>query len=411
MSFVSTFNSLSVNGWQAKNNINFIFRDVLTLTPPQAGAEFSRDIGINYAGNIIISGIPRYDKTVGGINYTDVGAVCVFSGSGNTWTQDQVLTGSGYANLDYQGFFTSISGDGNYIAFSAQNGYLANLSEEGSVYVFNSNGTAYNQQVQLLSSGAANNGQFGSAISLNEYGNYMCVGAASEFVSSVKSGAAYIFNRSGTTWSQQQRLVPSDPSTFLSFGTSCSIDSTGSYAIIGAAGSDGANTNSGAAYIFTRTGSAWTQVQKLTPSLPVIQNQFFGQEVAISDNGNIIVVSGPSDGVPISPNGGGSVWIYAKSGGTWTEIQRLDCIDPTYSPPNAYGLFGYGLALDKNGDWLIISDLINGATYVYYNNLGTFNFVQQISGVTEQVVTSAGATYILTNNPNGEGSLSVYQQI
>jgi hypothetical protein len=421
MSFVSTFNSLSVNGWQGKNNINFILQATETISPAQAGVELSRNIGINYTGNIIIASAPKYAKTVGLITYTDVGAVCVYTGSGNTWTQTQTLTANvagAYANGEYQGLAAiSISGDGIYISSSGSNAYNSTLDGEGIVYIFKSNGSSYTQQTQVAGSGAANNGNFGSSISLNQYGNYMCVGAQNESVSSTNCGVAYIFNRSGNTWSQQQRLTPSDVVSDLFFGASCSIDSTGTYAVIGGTGYDGANTNSGAAYVFSRSGSTWTQVQKLTPSSPVVSNQFFGQEVAISDNGDIIAVSGPTSGGVASPYGG-SVWIYTKSGSTWTETQRIDSVDP------GTGQFGFGLAMDKYGSWLIISNPFIPASYAYYNSQGTFSYIQKLNqnelpnagDYAQQVACSNDASYVLVSHPGAtetyanQGDFEIYKQ-
>jgi hypothetical protein len=422
MSFISTFNSLSVDGWQAKNPINFILQATETISPAQADVELSRSVGINYAGNIIVASAPKYDKTVGLITYTDVGAVCVYTGSGNTWTQTQTLTGNvagAYANGDVQGYALSISGDGIYIASSGANAYNTTLDGEGIVYIFKSNGSSYTQQTQVAGSGARTNGNFGESVSLDQYGNYMCVGASNELVSSTNSGAAYIFTRSGNTWSQQQRLIPSDVVANLFFGTSCSIDSTGTYAIVGGTGYDGANTNSGAAYVFSRSGSTWTEVQKLTPSNPVVNNQFFGQQVAISDNGNVIAISGPTQGGVPAPYGG-SVWIFTKSGSTWTETQRID------SPAPGTGQFGYGLAMDKTGAWLIASNPYTSApgSYVYYNNQGTFTYIQKINqnelpnagDYSDQLACSEGASYVLVNHPGAnetyvnQGNFEIYKQ-
>ena len=406
MSFISTFNSLSTNGWKSINSQTFIYEVSETISPAQSsGTELSRSIAISYAGNIIIAGAPLYDKTIGNVTYTDAGAVVIYSGSDATWTQNQILTGSNVANGDTQGYAVSISGDGNYVALSSSNGYLPNLNAEGSVYVFSSNGTSYNQQTQLLSSGAANNGNFGSAISLSKYGNYMCVGASNEKVSTVSTGAAYIFARVSTTWNQQQRLTPSDTGNIISFGSSCAIDSTGTYAIVGATTYNGSNTHSGAAYIYGRSGNTWTQLQRLTPSSPVIDNQFFGQQVQISENGNTIAVSGPSDGTDYI-NGGGSVWIYSKSGNTWSESQRINCIDPINHPPFSAGQFGYGLSLDAPGNWLMISDIAKPITYAYYLQGGTFNLIQSLNyfsttgnDYAQQIACSNNATYLVVNEP------------
>lgn len=425
MSLINTFNSLSVNGWQSNETNSFILETTLTITPAQTNAFLSTSLAINYVGNVIIAGAPNYDITVGNTTYSNSGAVAVYSGAGNVWTQNQILYGNNISNNDVQGYEIAISGDGQYIAMSSSAGINPNATSQGSVYVFKDNGSSYVQQTQVFGSNGNTSSTFSSSISLNENGDYMCVGASDEDNVNLNNGAAYIFQRTSNTWTQQQRIIASDANINIGFGVSNDIDPSGNYVIVGATGYDGANTNSGAAYIFGRTGNTWTQLQKLEPSAPVIDNQFFGHKVKISNNGNVVAVAGPTDAVDGPPNGGGSVWIYSKSGNTWSEIQRINIVSPvSYSPPSAYSLFGYALDMDKEGNWLVISNPVKPMTYTFYKSGNTFALIQGLNqnnlpndkDYAYQVACSDEANYVLINIPGaivsniGQGKFEIYKK-
>ncbi|EPY00121.1 FG-GAP repeat protein, partial [Magnetospirillum fulvum] len=81
------------------------------------------------------------------------------------------------------------------------------------------------------------------------------------------AGALYVFTRSGGTWTQASKLTASDKAAGDNFGSSVSLSSDGNTAVVGASGADpGGISNAGAAYVFTRSGGTWTQQAKLTAS-------------------------------------------------------------------------------------------------------------------------------------------------
>src|SRR5262249_23032652 len=98
-------------------------------------------------------------------------------------------------------------------------------------------------------------------------------------------GAAYVFVRSGSAWTQQQKLTASDGVTNDAFGTSVAL--SGDTAIVGA---DGEASYQGAAYVFVRSGSAWTEQSELTASHGTAGDAF-GTSVAV--DGNTVVVGSP----------------------------------------------------------------------------------------------------------------------
>ena len=118
----------------------------------------------------------------------------------------------------------------------------------------------WSQKQKLLASDGGASDRFGSSIEIN--GNDAIVGAYFDTISGQSTaGSAYVFVYGGASWTQQQKLTASDYESGDEFGYSVSID--GDYAIVGAHKEDGLGAESGAAYVFVRSGSAWSQQQKL----------------------------------------------------------------------------------------------------------------------------------------------------
>jgi len=156
----------------------------------------------------------------------------------------------------------------------------------------------------------ADSDQFGWSVAISSDGNTAIVGANLDNAPSTNSGSAYIFTRSGSTWTQQQKITASDGAVNDQFGASVAISSDGNTAIVGAYLDDAPSSNSGSAYIFTRSGSTWTQQQKLTASDGADSDQF-GLSVAISSDGNTAIVGAFRDDAPSSDSG--SVYIFTEN--------------------------------------------------------------------------------------------------
>src|SRR5262249_19246971 len=138
------------------------------------------------------------------------------------------------------------------------------VANSGTAYVFARSGTTWSGAVRIAASDGAANDQFGNAVALSS--DTIVVGAPSADAGAVLDvGAAYVFVRSGATWVQQARLSASDGLANDRFGGSVAID--GSTLVVGASGDDtAAGANAGSIYVFTRSGVAWTEVAHLFPS-------------------------------------------------------------------------------------------------------------------------------------------------
>jgi virulence-associated protein VapD len=167
------------------------------------------------------------------------------------------------------------------------------------------------EQAKLVASDGGTSDQFGQSVSISADGAYAVIGAYVDDVgANTNQGSAYIFVRSGTSWTQQAKLVASDGGASDQFGYSVTISADGAYAAIGACyDTTGANTNQGSAYIFVRSGTSWTQQAKLVASDGGASDQF-GCSVSISADGAYAVIGARYDGVGAN-SGQGSAYIFA----------------------------------------------------------------------------------------------------
>jgi hypothetical protein len=238
------------------------------------------------------------------------------------------------------GYSVSISGDGNTAIAGA-------LFEEygGSAYIFTRSGTTWTQQAKIQASDRQASDFFGSSVSMSSNGNTAIVGAMFEDTGGSSAGAAYIFTRSGTTWTQQVKIQASDKQASDNFGVSVAISDDGNTAIVGAYTEDTGGTNAGAAYIFTRSGTTWTQQAKIQAS-DKQASDFFGHSVAISSNGNTALVGAYNDHTGSDRTG--SAYIFTRSGTTWTQQARIQASDKQASDN-----FGWSVAISDDGNTTI----------------------------------------------------------
>ena len=269
----------------------------------------------------------------------DQGSAYVFTRSGTVWTQQAQLLATGGAAGD--GLGSSVAIDGDTVIVGAYLDDVGANTNQGSAYVFTRTGTTWTQQAQLISLGGATSDTFGISVALS--GNTAIVGAYLDDVgANTNQGSAYVFTRSGTVWTQQAQLNATGGTTEDRFGFSVAID--GDTAIIGAPNDDvGANNAQGAAYVFTRSGSTWTQQAQLTATGGAV-NDFFGVSVALS--GNTAIVGANADDVGANSDQG-SAYIFTRSGSTWTQQALLT---PTAGAVSDQ----FGISVALSGDTAIV---------------------------------------------------------
>ena len=230
-------------------------------------------------------------------------------------TQIAKLTASDAAAEDFFGTYVAV--DGNTAVVGAV-GDDNPGNFVGSAYVFVRAGTTWREEAKLTASDGGSGDWFGR--SLDVVGDTAVVSAYFDDDAGSSSGSAYVFTRSGTMWTEEAKLTASDAARGDLFGVSVSVD--GDTSVVGANEDDDAGGSSGSAYVFTRAGTTWTEEAKLTAS-DAAGGDNFGISVAI--DGNTIVVGAYSDinaGIR-----GGSVYVFTRTGATWTEQAKLTATD------------------------------------------------------------------------------------
>ncbi len=239
------------------------------------------------------------------------GSAYVFTRTGTTWIEQQKLVASDGAEDDNFGIYVSLDGDTALIgAFQDDD----NGVNSGSAYVFTRTGTTWTQQQKLTAPDGTANDWFGLSISLD--GDTALIGAQGDPTAG-DTGSAYVFTRTGTTWTLQQQLFASDAAAGDCFGFMVSLE--GDTALIGADYDDDNGNNSGSAYVFTRTGTTWAQQAKLTASDGAAGDDFSGGGVFLSGDTALIGAELDDD----KGDDSGSAYVFTRSGTTWTQQAKL----------------------------------------------------------------------------------------
>lgn len=287
---------------------------------------FSNSDGIafdRFGTSVGISG----DYAVVGARFADPGmlgnrgAAYVFHRIGATWGEQQKLIATDGLAQDQFGISVAISGDTAVVgAYFNEPAGMPVADNNGSAYVFVRSGTTWTQQAQLTASDSSQGDFFGWSVAIS--GATVIVGAyQDEPTMNVNDnhGAAYVFTRTGTVWTEQQKLTANDAAAGDSFGWSVGIN--GDTAIVGALSDD---SDKGSAYVYTRSASVWTHQQKLTGADSVAADHF-GYAVAIA--GDTALVGADLDDMVGVGDNRGSGYVFTRSGTVWSEQQKLTAND------------------------------------------------------------------------------------
>ena len=268
------------------------------------------------------------------------------------------LKSSGPADEDAFGYSVALSDDNTTLAIGAPGessdhaGISAvelagagELRSSGAVYVFVRQGQAWQQQAFVKASDPVPYASFGRSLALNASGNTLAVGAPE----AGNTGAVYVFIRQGQAWTEQQRVAAGTPSIGGAFGLSLGLSAPGDVLVVGDPQEDSIASDSGAAYVFTRTGNAWTEQALLKAPSPQARDGF-GMSVSVNGNGDLLAAGSPDDSGTILF--GGAVYVFEGGGSTWGPPTRLT----THHLVVDQGLGGR-VALSRDGSTLAASAL------------------------------------------------------
>jgi len=301
------------------------------------------------------------------------GAACVFVREGTTWTQQAYLRaqvpgvddGFGYAAVSGDTIVVGAGGEDSNATGVNGNQTNNSATDSGAAYVFERTGTTWTQVAYLKASNSRANALFGETVAIS--GDTIVVGARLDPTRGFWAGAAYVFVRSPNGWTQQAVLYASNAGGDQ-FGGAVAI--SGNTIVVGAqyeaSNATGVNGNqsnnsasgAGAAYVFVRNGTTWTQQAYLKASNAEIYDEF-GSSVAISGDTIAVGADGDdSDAAGVNGDQGnydslfnaGAVYVFNRSGTTWTQQAYLKSDSPNRNAQ-------LGTAVATTGDFVI------GGTY------------------------------------------------
>lgn len=273
--------------------------------------------------------------------------------SGSTWTSVQRIQPTLYSGTaSYYGFVSNMSStdDFSYFAVGVPRETGTTGTYEGSVRVYTRSGNTWTQQAKIQGDDQAQNDRFGSGVDLNSDATYLVVGKRLDDTLSTDAGNIFVFTRSGSTWTQQQTITAtvSGTATGDQIGWVTKINSAGDFIAAGAPYQE----NGGKVYTFTRSGSTWTQQQEFS-AFDTVASDTFGIQLDINGAGDLMAVIG---------NAFESVYIFTKSGSTWSQQQQIN-------KPGTGNL--RSVSVSRNGD-VIAFTAGDEATYVYQDVGGTW---------------------------------------
>jgi hypothetical protein len=300
----------------------------LTQQPPQFHAWFGRAVALD--ADVALVGAPYADGAQG--------AAYTFVRAGTTFAPQQKLSRSDPQPDSSFGLSLDVSGDRAVVgAVDDEDGGL----RSGAAYVFRNEAGTWVEEQKLFATDPAVDRQLGASLDLQ--GARVVLGAPGTGTTpATLPGAAYVFERSGTTWSGAKLINP-DSAAGDRFGEAVALD--GDTVVVGASG-DGEG-GVGAAYVFQKNGIGYDFVQKLA-SPTGEAGDYFGGALAL-DGDRLLVAAYREDGVG---EDSGAVYLFVRDQGIWTEKQRLVPSDEA-----ALDLFGVSVALDG------VSAMIGGTRY------------------------------------------------
>ena len=370
-----------------------------------SNADIADSFGASVAlsGDTLVVGAPLEDSRASGINGDQAdngamnsGAVYVFTRSNGVWTQQAYLKAANAGAGDEFGASVAVEGDtlvaGAHFEASGASGINGDAADNskassGAAYVFARTGAAWRQTAYLKPSNTTAGHEFGFSVALsgstiavgayNEGGRGVGVNCAPEPGGSFGIGAVYIFTSNSGAWSQQAYVKASNSGSDAAFGWSLAL--SGDTLAVGSPKESnfgvGVNGNqdispgadSGAVYVFTRSGSTWNQQAYIKASNSGLFDDF-GWSVALA--GDVLVVGSPyEDSTATGVNGdqrnnnvsnGGAAYVFRRAGATWSQV---DYVKSARVVPS--GIFGNSVALAADTLAVGAAGDFRGAAFVF----------------------------------------------
>jgi len=328
----------------------------LTLEEAQALLASDGEPGDYLGHSVSVSGDTAVIGAYGDENHTGAAYVFIRNGEGN-WTEKSKLKASDGTPGDNFGESVAVANDTVIIGAPQRDD---SGSESGAAYVFARDGDGnWKEQAKLLASDGAAYAFFGGAVAVAD--GTALIGASEANHQGPSSGAAYVFTGDDAGWTEVDKLVPDDGSAGDYFGQSIAV--SGDTAVIGAYQADANGPSSGAAYVFAREGDGWAEQVKLVSS-DGGPGDYFGYSVAVSED--TVIVGAARDG----NNSSGAAYVFIRDGSNWTNGPKLLASDGKVGDHfgNAAAVSGDMVVIGANGN--DATGPRSGAAYIFARDAG-----------------------------------------
>lgn len=358
-----------------------------TVTPPQKdGVLFPSDGEPNpaFGRSVAMSA----DGSVA-VVAADGEVVDVFVAPDGQWSHQTALTADDGEQNDTFGSSVCIGHDGTTVLIGASRDNNSNGSSAGAAYLFERTDGTWSQQAKLTAAEGKAGYAFGSSVSLSDDGTTALVGADGRTIPTHEDhgGSAYLFESTPKGWEQQTQLTVEDSAVL---GGSVALSGDGTTAVVG---DSFAQRQSGNAYIFQRASQDWSLQSGLQPDSIATsgKQEFFGDSVSISSDGSAVLVGARAD----HPNGTspGASYIFEENGGEWR--QRTKLLAGENDSPDS---FGCAVALSAAGTVAVVgarldedpSDDNRGSAYVFEITDEKWQRREKLTGASKSAVSSFG---------------------
>jgi hypothetical protein len=358
MSFVSTYNNLSVRGWE--NNANDIggswsLSANLTANNSTSNSHFGQALDMSFDNTALAISQEKYDgNTYGSLN--------IYFNTGNGFITPASTRIVGPAANCFFGQSLSISNNATYAISTA---IVAN-TKRAYIYGKNLPSNTYSTQANLSNPYVAPAGDsFGTSVSIDGTGTYAVVTSPSEYAQ------AYIYTNTANSWSLANIL---SPTSSITFGYASCINASGNILVI--TDLEQASTVQGNAYVYTRSGNAWTLSQTITN--PDSTNINFGHSVSIDSLGQNLIIGATGTG-----NNQGTIYFYTSSSNVWSLQQRITANNTANGDQ-----FGYSISISGSGNLIagsapnqdVTGNVNTGSVYIFTKIANNFYQTAELFG-------------------------------
>jgi hypothetical protein len=284
---------------------DFSFWTQIAASDATAGAGFGREVTLSADGSTALVSTSRGDCSVSPC----APATYVFVRDRGGWIQQAKLPSPGNPPGE-TGLSIALSGDGDTALLGVSGVTCAAGARCGAVYVYSRQETEWTLQRTLMASDPQALGYFGITTALSGDGDTALIGSIGASCPTLSHcGAVYVFTRGGGVWTERQKLFEPAPAPFFGRVVALSADGNTAFTVGGA----DFGYFAGRVYVFTRNGGTWSFQGSILPPAGIAE--FAAAQVSVSRDGNVLLVRGDTDGFA----GGGSVFVFTRTGSAWSQ--------------------------------------------------------------------------------------------